>query len=76
MRRCMGKIREMGWRVMVSGNEEDPLIGRGREVVRMMKEKGVKVVSDFVKQGTHGVEFVDHSVALRLIRLVKNFISS
>ncbi|XP_028768583.1 carboxylesterase 1-like [Neltuma alba] len=72
----MEKIRVAGWRVMVSGNGEDPLVDRGREVVKMMKKKGVKVVTDFVEQGTHGVEFVDPSVASRLNRVLKRFISS
>ncbi|KAI9078189.1 hypothetical protein K1719_039803 [Acacia pycnantha] len=70
------KIREVGWRVMVSENRGDPLFDRGKELVRIMKEKRVKVVTDFVEQGTHGVEFVDPSVASRLIRVVKHFISS
>ena len=48
----------------------------GIELVRIMREKRVKVVTDFVEQGTHGDEFIAPSVALRLFRVVKHFISS
>ncbi|XP_054781081.1 carboxylesterase 1-like [Prosopis cineraria] len=71
----MEKIREMGWKVMVSGNRGDPLVERGREMARLMERKGVKVVTDF-EEGCHGVEFYDDSIASKLIGVLKQFISS
>ncbi|KAI9078184.1 hypothetical protein K1719_039798 [Acacia pycnantha] len=73
----MEKIREVGWWVMVSGNEGDPLVDRGKKLATLMEEKGVKVVTDFEEGGTHGIEFMgDRSKASRLIGLIKHFISS
>ncbi|KAI9078216.1 hypothetical protein K1719_039830 [Acacia pycnantha] len=72
----MEKITKVGWRVMVSGNEGDPLVDREKEVATLMEEKGVKVVTDFEEAGSHGVELVDPAVASRLIGLIKQFISS
>ncbi|XP_054798756.1 carboxylesterase 1-like [Prosopis cineraria] len=72
----MEKIREMGWKVMVSGNGGDPLVDRGIEMARLMEEKGVNVVIDFEEEGSHGVEFADDSVASKLIGVLKQFISS
>ncbi|XP_028768563.1 carboxylesterase 1-like [Neltuma alba] len=72
----MEKIREEGWMVMVSGNGGDPLVDGGRDLATLMEKKGVKVVTDFEKEGCHGIEFEDPSVALRFIEALKHFISS
>ncbi|XP_061349071.1 carboxylesterase 1-like [Gastrolobium bilobum] len=70
------KIKELGWRVLVSGNGEDPLVDRGKELVKLMEEKGVQVVSDFEEEGYHGIECYEPSKAKQMIGLVKGFISS
>ncbi|XP_061349068.1 carboxylesterase 1-like [Gastrolobium bilobum] len=72
----LDKIEVLGWRVLVSGNGGDPLVDREKELVKLMEEKGVQVVSDFEEEGCHGVEFSDSSKAKQLIEIVKGFISS
>ncbi|RDX82788.1 Carboxylesterase 1, partial [Mucuna pruriens] len=70
------KVRELEWRVLVSGNGGDPLVDREKELVEVLEEKGVQVVTDFEEEGCHGVEYSDASKAKRLIQLVKHFVSS
>ncbi|XP_057443420.1 carboxylesterase 1-like [Lotus japonicus] len=72
----MEKIKELGWRVLVSGNGEDPLVDRERELVMLMEEKGVHVVKDFQEEGHHAFEFFEPSKAKNVIGLVKAFIFS
>ncbi|TKY45087.1 Carboxylesterase 1 [Spatholobus suberectus] len=71
----LGRVRELGWRVLVSGNGGDPLVDREKELVEVLKEKGVDVVSDFEEEGCHGVEYGDPQKAKRLIEVVKRFVS-
>ncbi|WVZ14079.1 hypothetical protein V8G54_011645 [Vigna mungo] len=69
------KMKELGWRVLVSGNNGDPLVDRDKELVQLMEEKGVKVVKDFQEEGCHGVELFDPLKANHFIDLVKHFIN-
>ncbi|XP_029124743.1 carboxylesterase 1-like [Cajanus cajan] len=68
------KLKELGWRVLVSGNGEDLLVDREIELAQLMEEKGVRVVKDFVEDGSHGVEIFYPSEANKFIALVKDFI--
>ncbi|XP_058779264.1 carboxylesterase 1-like [Vicia villosa] len=71
-----GKIKDQGWKVLVSMNGGDPLVDRNKELVKLMEEKGVEVVMDFEEEGYHGVEFFEESKAKNFIELVKGFVSS
>ncbi|MED6182752.1 hypothetical protein PIB30_031630 [Stylosanthes scabra] len=74
--RLLEKVRDQGWRVLVSGSGGDPLVDRNVELVKLMKEKGVCVVSDFEDDyGVHGVEFRHSYKAMQLFALLKTFIS-
>ena len=53
----------------------DPVIDREKDLVLLLEEKGVVVVSDFDEEGCHGVEFGDESKANQLIQVVKRFVS-
>ncbi|XP_057446326.1 carboxylesterase 1-like [Lotus japonicus] len=72
----LDKIRELGWRVLVSGTGEDPLVDREKELVMLMEEKGVHVVKDFLEEGYHVVEYFEPSKAEHVISSVKAFIFS
>ncbi|CAJ1952581.1 unnamed protein product [Sphenostylis stenocarpa] len=50
----MRKIREVGWRVLMSGTGGDILEDREKELAQLMEEEGVQVVKDF-----HGIELID-----------------
>ncbi|KAG6430362.1 hypothetical protein SASPL_108427 [Salvia splendens] len=68
------KVVSEGWRILVSGNEGDPLIDRQRELAKLLREKDVIVVEDFREEGYHGIEFFDHSFALALCPVLNTFI--
>nr|KYP33007.1 putative gibberellin receptor GID1L2 [Cajanus cajan] len=68
------KMKELGWRVLVSGNGGDPLVDREKEIALLMEEKGVQVVKDFEEEGFHGVEIFEPSKVKQLIALVKDFV--
>ncbi|CAK8532537.1 unnamed protein product [Lathyrus sativus] len=70
------KIKDQGWKVLVSMNGGDPLVDRNKELVKLMEEKGVEVVVDYQEEGFHGVEFFEASKAKNFIGLVKGFVSS
>ncbi|KAG7986691.1 hypothetical protein I3843_03G094300 [Carya illinoinensis] len=70
------KIKLLGWRVLVTGCDGDPLIDRQMELVAMMEEKGVVVESQFGKGGYHGVEISEPAKAKALCVVLKNFILS
>ncbi|KAK4837613.1 hypothetical protein QYF36_006922 [Acer negundo] len=74
--RVLDQIKRLGWQVMVTGCDGDPLIDRQIEVVKLMEEKGVKVMSHFALGGFHGVEFTDPSRAEAVISQVKDFVFS
>ncbi|XP_027357294.1 carboxylesterase 1-like [Abrus precatorius] len=72
----LDKLRELGWRVLVSGNGEDPLVDREKELAQFMEEKGVHVVKNFEEEGTHGVEIFDPFKGKQFSELVKVFINN
>ncbi|KAL0299457.1 UNVERIFIED_CONTAM: putative carboxylesterase [Sesamum radiatum] len=70
------KLRDQGWRVLVTGCDGDPMVDRQIGLVKMLKEKGVDAVGEFSKGGFHGVEHFDDSKAKILYSVVKNFVLS
>ncbi|XP_058739935.1 carboxylesterase 1-like [Vicia villosa] len=71
----LDKVRELGWRVLVSGCEGDPLMDHQKVLARVMEEKGVVVVRSFTAGGCHGVEVRDLVKQKELHNLIKDFIS-
>ncbi|KAL9324189.1 hypothetical protein ACSQ67_009046 [Phaseolus vulgaris] len=68
------RMKELGWRVLMSGNNGDPLVDREKELAQLMEEKGVQVVKDFQEEGFHGIELFEPLKANQFISLVKDFI--
>ncbi|XP_004496636.1 carboxylesterase 1-like [Cicer arietinum] len=71
----LDRVGKLGWRVLVSGCEGDPLMDHQMALARLMEEKGVSVVSCFVEGGYHGVEVRDLIRQKQLHDLIKDFIS-
>jgi len=71
----LDKIRDLGWKVLVSGNGGDPVVDREKELAQMMEEKGVHVVKDFDEYGCHAIEYYDTLKAMKLIELIKGFVA-
>ncbi|XP_050220842.1 carboxylesterase 1-like [Mercurialis annua] len=72
----IAKMRKFGWQIFVDWGDKDPLMDRQIEFIKMLKEKGLEVVSYLVKGGCHGVEFLDPSKCEDLYVNYKGFMSS
>lgn len=70
----MKKMKEEGWKVLVTGCHGDPLIDRQMEFSKKMEEIGVDVSKDIREGGFHGIELVDESKAGIFYEIVKNFV--
>ncbi|KAJ8771403.1 hypothetical protein K2173_026580 [Erythroxylum novogranatense] len=72
--RVLQEMAKLGWRVLVSAGECDPLIDRQKEVIKLMKAKGIRVASYIDEEAGHGVEFVKPSWVMTLINTLKSFV--
>ncbi|PSS33136.1 Carboxylesterase [Actinidia chinensis var. chinensis] len=53
------QFKLLGWKVIVTGCDGDPLIDRQMELVKILEKKGVQTIASFDEGGFHGVEFRD-----------------
>ncbi|KAM3736388.1 hypothetical protein ACB098_10G159800 [Castanea mollissima] len=70
------KIKPLGWKVLVVGCDGDILFEHQIELVKLMREKGVSVVSQFGEGGYHGVDMFEPAKTKALHVVLKNFILS
>ncbi|KAL9240406.1 hypothetical protein vseg_014631 [Gypsophila vaccaria] len=68
----LGRVRELGWWVVVVGCDGDPLIDRQVRVFEMLKTRGVKTRSLFTKGGYHSVHLIDRKEKFRLFAYMKS----
>ncbi|KAJ1402536.1 Alpha/Beta hydrolase fold [Sesbania bispinosa] len=73
--RVLDRVRQVGWRVMVTGYDGDPLVDHQIALARLIEEKGITVVSRFGSGGCHGVEVRDPIKQKQLHDLIKDFIT-
>lgn len=69
-------MRSLGWRLLVTGCDGDPLIDRQVELVKLLKEKGLRVVSDFTEGGYHIIEAIEPDKSQPLVLTLKSFMST
>ncbi|XP_050263622.1 carboxylesterase 1-like isoform X1 [Quercus robur] len=70
------KIKLLGWKVLVVGCDGDILFEHQIELVKLMREKGVSVVSQFGDGGYHGIDMFEPAKTKALHVVLKNFILS
>ncbi|KAK7855178.1 carboxylesterase 1 [Quercus suber] len=70
------KIKLLGWKVLVVGYDGDVLFEHQIESAKLMREKGVSVVSQFGEGDYHGVDMFEPAKAKALHAILKNFILS
>ena len=70
------KIRSLGWRVMVVGCDEDPMIVRQMALVEWLKKLGVEVVGHCDAGGHHTVKLTDPNRAKEYYVILKKFVKS
>ncbi|KAK6936377.1 Alpha/beta hydrolase fold-3 [Dillenia turbinata] len=68
------KIKELGWKIWVNGVDGDLLFDKIVEFVRIMEEKGVRVVGKFGAGDYHVVELFDPSKAKAMFGHIKDFV--
>ncbi|XP_022859581.1 probable carboxylesterase 8 [Olea europaea var. sylvestris] len=71
----LGKIRRLP-RVLIKGDEGDPLVDREKLLAKFLKGNGVQVVSIFNGGGNHGIELSNTTAAQALYDAMKDFILS
>ncbi|KAH7557534.1 hypothetical protein JRO89_XS11G0174900 [Xanthoceras sorbifolium] len=72
--KILDQIESLGWKVMVTGFDGDPLIDRQIELVKIMEKKGIQVMRHFADGGSHGAEFLDRSKCETHFDLLKDFL--
>ncbi|CAL5404929.1 unnamed protein product [Camellia sinensis] len=70
---ALDKMKLLGWKVMVTGCDGDPLIDRQMEFAKMLEKKGVEVVGQFDEGGYHGLEILDPTKTTPLFAGVMEF---
>ena len=70
--KVLEKIRLFGWRVAVFGCDEDQLVDRQRELVKLLEGKSVNVVGHFYSGGRHGIFVGDASMSQKVFDLVNS----
>ncbi|CAL5343689.1 unnamed protein product [Camellia sinensis] len=70
---ALEKMKLLGWKVMVTGCDGDPLIDRQMEFAKMLEKKGVEVVGQFDEGGYHGLEILDPTKTTPLFARLKEF---
>ncbi|KAJ4706128.1 carboxylesterase 1-like [Melia azedarach] len=74
--KLLEKFKPLGLKVMVTGGFGDPLFDRQIELLKIMEQKGVKVVSHFDDSRHRTEDFCDPVKRMALYGYVKDFISS
>ncbi|XP_047332086.1 carboxylesterase 1-like [Impatiens glandulifera] len=71
---CALGMKSVGWRVLVTGCDGDPLIDRQMELAEKLKMNGVDVEIWRRKDGYHGVDFIEPDKVESLFPILKSFI--
>ncbi|KAL7585030.1 hypothetical protein Lser_V15G43741 [Lactuca serriola] len=72
----ISRIKEVGWRVMVTGCSGDLLIDRQREFAKTLELKGVENTCLFEEGGDHGIEYFDKSKVKDLFKWISSVMST
>ncbi|KAL9240408.1 hypothetical protein vseg_014633 [Gypsophila vaccaria] len=72
------RLKESGWRVLVTDCGGDPLVDRLKEFAAMLKENGVHVKGHFTNGDYHGAELIDSDTSKResILVVVQEFVKS
>ncbi|KAI7754183.1 hypothetical protein M8C21_012601, partial [Ambrosia artemisiifolia] len=72
---AMGRIKDAGWRVVVTARLGDLMIDRQMEFVKALESKGVECKC-FYGDGDHGIEYMDNIKAQELCDEISSYLSS
>lgn len=69
------RMKSSGWRVLVTGCFDDPLVDAGTAFAKMLEARGVRTVT-FLSDGYHAMEVFDPSMSGPLYAAIKDFLSA
>ena len=69
-------IKDLGWKILVTGYDGDPLFDRQVELVKMLEDEGVPLAAKFAQGGYHGIDGFEPPKLKVLCQVVKEFIIS
>ncbi|XP_059284132.1 carboxylesterase 1 [Lycium ferocissimum] len=70
------QVKLLGWKILVTGCDGDPLIDRQINLVRVLKELGVQIVGSFTHGAYHGSVVSDPLKAKEFSIVVKEFVTA
>ncbi|CAI9095375.1 OLC1v1031314C1 [Oldenlandia corymbosa var. corymbosa] len=70
------KIKDLGWKILVTGYQGDPLYDRQMEFVKTLEERDLAIVAKFQEGGFHGADTFDLPRLKTLSQGVKEFMES
>ncbi|CDP13015.1 unnamed protein product [Coffea canephora] len=69
-------IKDLGWKILVTGYDGDPLFDRQVELVKMLEDEGVPLAAKFAQGGYHGIDGFEPPKLKVLCQVVKEFMIS
>ncbi|CAI9095378.1 OLC1v1031317C1 [Oldenlandia corymbosa var. corymbosa] len=69
-------IKALGWKILITGCDGDPLVDRQIELAKKLEEEGVPVTGIFDEGGFHGFDSIDPSRVTVLSTYLKGFVES
>ncbi|KAK6119667.1 hypothetical protein DH2020_046584 [Rehmannia glutinosa] len=72
----LDKIKDLGWRVIVTGCDGDSTVDRQMELAKALKEHGVKVVGKFIEGEYHGYDLLEPSKSELILGTVQEMVKS
>jgi acetyl esterase/lipase len=72
---CFDRIKRLGWKILLTGCDGDPLIDRQVEFVEMLRSKGIEIMSYF-GEGFHGMELLEPRGDEPLFEQIKDLINN
>ncbi|KAI4324951.1 hypothetical protein MLD38_030392 [Melastoma candidum] len=71
----LDRIKRLGWRILVTGGDNDPTFDRQVALVNLIRGKGIPTISHFSAGGSHGFDLMDPAKTRIFVDIVKKFIS-
>ncbi|KAK6147843.1 hypothetical protein DH2020_018755 [Rehmannia glutinosa] len=72
----LDKIKDLGWKVIVTGCDGDTVFDRQMELAKALKEHGVKVVGKFIEGEYHGYDLLEPSKNELILGAVQEMVNS
>ncbi|KAK6119732.1 hypothetical protein DH2020_046525 [Rehmannia glutinosa] len=72
----LDKIKDLGWRVIVTGCDGDSTVDRQMELAKALKEHGVKVLGKFIEGEYHGYDLLEPSKSELILGAVQEMVNS